>query len=60
MKKILIAALLSFGSVVTVQAAEASLEQQVEARLVSAFGPRLQVQEVGAVAGKQLLGSGSD
>ena len=55
MKKILIAALLSFGSVVTVQAAEASLEQQVEARLVSAFGPRLQVREVGAVAGKQLL-----
>src|SRR5690554_1446796 len=55
MKKILIAALLSFGSVVAVQAAEATQEQQVEARLVSAFGPRLQVQEVVAVAGKQLL-----
>ena len=55
MKKILIAALLSFGSVVAVQAAEATQEQQVEARLVSAFGPRLQVREVGAVAGKQLL-----
>lgn len=55
MKKILIAALLSFGSVVPVQAAEASLEQQVEARLVSAFGPRLQVREVTLLAGKQIL-----
>lgn len=54
MKSMVMAALMALGSV-SVQAAEASVEQQVESRLMAAFGPRLQVREVAPVAGKQLL-----
>lgn len=55
MKNTMMAALLALIAATPVHAAEATLEQQVEARLVSAFGPRLQVREVTALASKQIL-----
>src|SRR5690554_8164237 len=54
MKKIILGALLVvFG--VAAQAVEVDLVKKVEARLISAFGPMLQVRTVEPLAEKQLL-----
>lgn len=54
MKKILLGALLVvFG--VAAQAVEVDLTQKIESRLMSAFGPMLQVKSVDVMADKQLL-----
>ncbi len=59
MKKTLLAAALGLALIAPVYAADTdstvALEQQVENKLVAAFGPRLQVREVAALADGQIL-----
>ena len=54
MKKTLMAAALGLAMILPVQAAP-SLEQQVQGKLIQAFGPRLQVREVAPLANGQIL-----
>ena len=59
MKKTLLAAALGLSLTLPVMGADAAkalpLDKQVEAKLVQAFGPRLQVREVAPLAGNQIL-----
>ncbi len=55
MKKYLVTLLFCALGAQSVQAVEATLEQQAESRLISAFGPRLEVRAAERVAGKQML-----
>lgn len=55
MKKMILGALLAVFAISSAWAAEPSLRDQAEAKLVEAFGPRLQVREVEPLANKQLL-----
>lgn len=54
MKRTVVAVLLALALSPT-QAVEISLEQQVEARLINVFGPRVKVKEVAPLANKQIL-----
>lgn len=55
MKKMILSALLAMFAVSSALAEESSLQAQAEAKLVEAFGPRLQVRAVEPLANKQLL-----
>lgn len=55
MKKYLLTLLFCALGAQSVHAVEATLEQQAESRLISAFGPRLEVRSAERVAGKQML-----
>ncbi|MFY9180440.1 MAG: DsbC family protein [Venatoribacter sp.] len=55
MKKIILVALMLGFSFSSAQAVEQTLTERVEARLMSAFGPRLKVRAVDSVADKQML-----